>query len=1036
MYKRQIIVAGTEITIAGVGRKMAGWLLLLVCSWLIGGLVYAQPIENHFTHYTTRDGLAEGAIVGITRDSTGFLWLASQNGLCRFDGYNFKVYRYNQADTSSLRENGVCGIFIDAHKRLWVVTAHWLHLFHADGEWFEHFNVNSFSADALNKICFEDNDRLIIVGAGAMRQFDMKLKKFSFYNQDVYNEKVADYKKDEDGIEWLATEHGLLRYDPKTKARKFINALSAPGPNSVINIILLSNGYLLASTYANGLILLNRHTGIYKSFITKDINPMSPLEIVNPVTPANDRMDCTYKLNDSIILCSCSGGLSVFNWLRQTFTYFKPDKIDPTSMLESDTRIHSIYRDKEGIIWLGGEYLEKYDYRDYKIRLLPSFDKEYSKRFAKFYDLYRCANGTFVMGCYTSMAIYDPVKDALVNNDYKDTLRRTNYFTEDGRGNVWCYTQPQRSISAFCIRDNKVYNIRRYYIPQPLRAVYDMKLDSKGRILLATEGAGMVVFDTGKKTFTYINTSSTISPRLTSSCVTALCEDHAGCIWVGTQNGINKIQQDGITVKQYSQNKKGSKLQTDWHVNDIKEDKHGIIWFTTNEHGIGRIDPITDSVRLFSTAQGLPTCYFDVLCIDDQDNLWALSRMGILNLNVVTLQNKLYTEEEGFPLPGDINTIHYSSYTRKLYILTPYSIYEIDAKNAQAGSTVPQTSITGFSVFDKVLSVAGDNGVTLQYNENFVNIQFACLLFHSNKQIKYAYKMDGIDNDWVYCNYTRSASYTNLPPGNYTFNVKAQNAEGVWNNAPTKLHIIIQPPFWETWWFYTLEAIALLALIFWVVRFYTTRKLSMQRTEFEKIRAVSNERMRIASDMHDDLGAGLTSIRLLSEIANLKTGNDSAAKSEIEKIVRSADSLSENLREIIWTMNTRFDKLEDFIIYTRSYAVAYFDDIAVDFSFHKPGNIPDLKMSGELRRNLFLCIKEALNNIIKHAHATTASLSFSIVNGVLITEVTDDGIGINPNQVNKFGNGLNSMKNRLNKFGGTMNIAVTGGTKLTFTVGI
>jgi signal transduction histidine kinase len=177
-------------------------------------------------------------------------------------------------------------------------------------------------------------------------------------------------------------------------------------------------------------------------------------------------------------------------------------------------------------------------------------------------------------------------------------------------------------------------------------------------------------------------------------------------------------------------------------------------------------------------------------------------------------------------------------------------------------------------------------------------------------------------------------------------------------------------------------------------------------------------------------------LRLLSEVANLKAGNDIVAKSEIEKIVKSTAHLSENLRQIIWMMNTSFDKLEDFIIYVRTYAVEFFDNSGIKFQFNKPIIIPEMQISGELRRNLFLCIKEALNNIVKHSRATEAALSLDVVSNLLFIEIRDNGIGIDSDQVNKFGNGLKSMKDRLNKCGSNLKINTNNGTTLIFEIDV
>ena len=204
--------------------------------------------------------------------------------------------------------------------------------------------------------------------------------------------------------------------------------------------------------------------------------------------------------------------------------------------------------------------------------------------------------------------------------------------------------------------------------------------------------------------------------------------------------------------------------------------------------------------------------------------------------------------------------------------------------------------------------------------------------------------------------------------------------------------------------------------------------------ELEKAQAISMERNRIASDMHDELGSGLTSIRLLSQIVQRKTGTDTPARQEIEKIERNAAYLSENLREIIWTMNSQNNTLNNFIIYTRVYAVQFFDDSDIHFQFHTIFDIPELSMSGDLRRNLFLCIKEALHNILKHSKATEASINFTISGNILITEISDNGIGIPDNKENFYGMGMKTMKERLRKFDSELLIVNKNGTTLKFKV--
>ena len=205
--------------------KCAHYILLLVTCCCTAHPVFCQPIENHFTHYTAKDGLADGGIRTIIQDSSGFLWLGCENGLSRFDGNTFKIYRHNPLDTNSLRENRVWNLFIDSKKRLWVMTFHWLYLYHPDGEWFEHFGINRFSEDRLEQICAEENNQLIIAGDRSLYKFDENQKKFTAFSlEGIKPMRFFDYKKDENGIEWIGTGNGLLRYDPKTKKSLFIDS--------------------------------------------------------------------------------------------------------------------------------------------------------------------------------------------------------------------------------------------------------------------------------------------------------------------------------------------------------------------------------------------------------------------------------------------------------------------------------------------------------------------------------------------------------------------------------------------------------------------------------------------------------------------------------------------------------------------------------------------------------------------------------------------------------------------------------------------
>ena len=1015
-------------------RPVLRYIRLFVILSLVSFNAFCQSINDQYTFYTTKNGLPDGQITGIIQDRTGYLWLSTTNGLVRFDGHSFKVYRHNAADTNSLLEDDIRNLFVDSKGQLWILAYKTLYLYHPDGDRLEHFDLRGIIKNDLNKISSEENGQLIITADATMYKFDIKQKKIAaFYHEGINCDFFLDRVKDSSGIEWIATDRGLIRYEPHTRTCIVVDSALPGKDHAILSIIPLTNSYLLATTFNNGIYLVNTATNVIERFFNDKSN-------------SHSRLYVSCKLNDSVFLVSrfiannayISGStqLSFFNWRSKTITDFNPSPSGNEGTPEDKKKIYSIYRDREGIIWLTGLHLIKFDFDDFEVKKIPSSMKERKKRpFDLYSNLYLRKDGYFLLGGLFGLGTYDPATGRLTQNHEKGLNSRfTGIFREGINGEMWCYSSP--NIVSFTVNKNNIENVKEYHIPGKLHQVTDLLTDRKGDTLLTTLGGGLFRYDITGKTFAFLNLNTTSGTRakIIDSNASSICRDHTGCTWVGTGKGIYKIEKDGATVN--------TLLVPDYNITSLAEDKHGTIWFSTWDHGIGKIDPLNDSVTFLTTRYGLPSCWFWDVNADDLGNIWAQSRLGVVKINTGNLHNEIYTEEEGFPNPLEIRHIHYSKYTGLLYLLTADAIFEIDERNISRHNKMPETSITAFSVFDKERPILSEQPIQLNYNENFLNIQFTCLLFHCNSQIKYAYRMEGIDENWVYCNFKRNASYTNLPPGNYTFMVKAQSPEGIWNR-PTLLTITIKPPYWQTWWFYLLEAILGIAFIIWLVRLYTGRKLTRQKSQLDKLRAISEERARIASDMHDDLGSGLTSIRLLSEIANLKSGDDHVAKAEISKIARSAGEMSEHLREIIWTMNTRNDKLEDFIIYIRSYSVSFFDDSAIRFQFNRPSTIPDLMVNGELRRNIFLCIKEALNNIVKHSKATEASLTFYVEKDreepghfVLTTEILDNGVGIDSAHLNKFGNGLNTMKERLSKVGSNLKTEGNGGTKLVFNIRI
>lgn len=288
--------------------------------------------------------------------------------------------------------------------------------------------------------------------------------------------------------------------------------------------------------------------------------------------------------------------------------------------------------------------------------------------------------------------------------------------------------------------------------------------------------------------------------------------------------------------------------------------------------------------------------------------------------------------------------------------------------------------------------------IKLSYKQNIVSFAFAGLnYFHSEKN-QYAYKLKGFDKDWIYTDATkRFATYTNLDPGDYTFEVKGSNNDGLWNETPTLLHIIITPPFWQTWWFYTLCALAF-AFIFYAIYWY----------RLQQVIKLQHIRNKISGDLHDDIGSTLNSISVYSEVAKQDASKHAHA---LEMIGESSRKIIDAMSDIVWTINPENDSFENIILRMRSLAFNLFRTKSIEFTFRADESLNNLKLSMENRRNFFLIFKEAVNNIVKYAEAAGVSIQLVYVDSFIKLIIHDNGKGFDTAQHSN-GNGLNSMKRR------------------------
>jgi signal transduction histidine kinase len=304
------------------------------------------------------------------------------------------------------------------------------------------------------------------------------------------------------------------------------------------------------------------------------------------------------------------------------------------------------------------------------------------------------------------------------------------------------------------------------------------------------------------------------------------------------------------------------------------------------------------------------------------------------------------------------------------------------------------------------------------YQENNLSFYVAAPSFIDEKSIQYSYLLEGSGNStWSKPSNNASFNVINLAPGKYTFKVKSGFPEAMYAEQMLMYSFIIKPPYWQTWWFRTGIGALGITILVAGIRFYYRRKLEKRIILLEKQQAVEKERTRIATDMHDDLGAGLSRIKFLSQSIQLKTKEEKSITDDVSKIAQYSDEMVDKMGEIVWALNEKNDSLADLLAFTRAYAVEYLslNDIVCDFKI--PDAVPEIFISGEVRRNIFLSVKEALHNIIKHAAATEVILQIEFDKKLKII-IHDNGKGIDFDHIRRFGNGLINIQERIKSIGG------------------
>jgi len=996
----------------------------------------AQFHSYSFEHLTFADGLSNNSINAILQTSDGFLWIATKDGLNRFDGQNFIVFKHDPNLSTSLPENYVMSLFESRDKTFWIGT--WgggLCRFDPLHEIFVRVK-SPFNGDDYIQCINEDGNGFIWFGTlnGGLFKYDRSKSSFTNFTKSsesplrLSNNNITSFIINKDNTLWLGSwGNGISFFDEaKNKVRSFTHKteINSLAHNNVWFVEKEEGGKILVSTDYG----VDRFDPLTNKFehnlnLTGEVVASLNSPIRQTFHDSYGRLWIgSYEYRGLYLLKNSSGGKTVVERISKA-------EDDPQSL--ATNRIRWIYEDRKKNLWIGTEDgLDK----------LPA-----TKPFLqfKFFSKREITLGGRVLsgiaeGNDSSLWVsfggagFDNI--GLRTNKithFKNIINNRNSLIEndistmyvDRKGMVWLgtshtgvdsYDPIRKEFKHYIIGMDNPLHVDLNWIQQIIET-------KKGELLIGTN-AGLEILnrETGQLLPYALDIKGAgLLPKIFS--VNALFEDSSGNLWIGTWlDGLffyNRLTQ---RIKQFMPDPKNQNSLSANKVTCISEDSRGFIWVGTHSGGINKFDLKDEKFIRYTTKDGLPNDVVFGILEDKKGMLWISTLNGLAKFDPVKGKFRNYDVSDGIVNNHFNWHASYKSKSGVMYFGTVSGFISFIPDSVKIDPDPPSIAFTSFKVFGKEAalpqSLPATKEIFLNYDQNFFSIEFSALDIAPSHKHRFAYFLEGIDPSWVNAEKRSIAFYTDINPGKYKFSLRACNADGVWS-APLTLSIIIAPAWWMTWWFKTLIVVFILSLIYLIYLYRLKQMLAIQSI-----------RLNIANDLHDEIGSNLSSISVDSQILLQSTKLEESEQELISFIGKTAKETVETMRDIIWFINPQNDFDTNLVIKMKETAAKLVADL--EWTFVAKEDVEFDKFNLETRRNIFLIYKEALHNIVRHARATKCTITLGEKEKGVILTVSDNGIGFNVETV-KENTGLRSIKRRALKIHGNLDIQSFAGNGTT-----
>ena len=1030
----------------------------------------AQNENLRFEHIGVEQGLLNETVTTILQSRDGFLWLGTFDGLFKYDGYSFTKYQLDPFDPNSLSQNFIYTIFEDKNGTIWTSSFEGLCKFDKATEKFTRYKPSQggkFSDPNIITVN-EDSDGMMWLGtaSGGLCRFNRKTGKFLNENFDLgYRQspgaqaelhgEINCMYRDHGGTLWIGNNSGLHKLNKSStnagepSGISFTSYRHIPGnlhslSSNVISAIIEDRAGMIWLGTDNGLNSFDRKTGIFKHYRhdPKNIHSISS----NNLAPWY-RSGLKEDKEGNLWICT-DKGLNKFNRDRNIFTTYFHQPGDEYSV-SSDT-ILSLEIDQSGILWAGtwGRKLNKANPGHKPFGLIrhdPNNVNSLSSNLVT--TILEDSSGIIWIGTYGGgLNRWDKKANQFTHfrNDpsNRKTLRSDaiHSILEDRHGNLWVgngavLSRLNKETGQFTHYNSNEANFK----DEVDKYIFSIIEDHQGLLWLGTAN-GVKSFNktTGEFDKHYYHNPGN-SNGISDYTATNVFADSRDNIWIGYGSiATDKLNKRTGIFTHYKHNPLDSTSISSNIVNNFYEDSKGNLWMGTTSGGLCYFDYQKEKFSTFTAKHGLPGNTVYSIVEDNTNQLWLGTLNGLSRFNPVTktFTNYDYTDglQSNFFAAGDRDKgAHFKGKDGTLYFGGNNGFNFFDPLKIKEDSHVAPVVITQFKIFDKVVEGANElKAIVFDHSQNYFSFEFSCLSFYNPAKNQYAYKLEGVDKDWIYSGSRSDVSYNNIDPGTYTFIVKGTNNDGVWNEKGAFISITINPPWWRTWWAYTLFTLLFAALIYALFR-YRLNKIRMKheivlqqhkasQLEIENRQVLLYERLRISREMHDDIGSTLGSISIYSEVAKKRTEKNENTDEVLSKIGLVSRELIDKMSDIVWSLNPNNESFEQLENRMNTFTGMILAPRNILYDFIADDELKKIQFTAAQRKNIFLIFKEALYNIVKYADSKTVSITLHSENKKVIMTIKDDGKGFDTSEIkwDKIngtllgGNGIKNMHARAN----------------------